>query len=322
MRNAGRVSCFVCLLAASLGLSDPAPGQSVKALPHAAPAPTATPRSVAGLGVVSHVETCLRNGQPQHFISTVNGRKGATFTPGGRYEIAGCGFGASPGRVYLGASAPGRGAFKIPLVVDSWGEQKVAAHIDDAQNSNPDVPRVTVNLQPAGAAESATIGSTDPQNAFETIKEVRWVRPSSGYAKVSPAWGMPSWGVDGSGERTLVNRKLKVGGFCPNINNTWPADEWNVSRLLDLGFKILEVDVVNLTDRTVGEDSNSQSVMAGGPGTGRFVPAARSVRVEWQGHSMYAKASVGVGDNKYSVCTSSYAIRLKVQGPRGVNPFP
>jgi hypothetical protein len=180
-----------------------------------------------------------------------------------------------------------------------------------------------VNLLPAGLPASSTIGSTDPLNVFETVKEVRWVRPEPAYANVSSAWGMPTWGVDASGERTRVNRNFTVNGFCPNVNETWPADVWNVTRLLDLGFKVLEVDVVNLTDQTVGDFADGgQLVMAGGPGKGRFIAASKSVRVEWQGHSNYKKASVGVGDDKFSVCTSSYAIRIRVQGPKGVNPFP
>lgn len=180
------------------------------------------------------------------------------------------------------------------------------------------VARPAATPTPHGAGSSGVAG----QNQAAAANETRWVRPPSGYARASAAWGAPSFGSDASGERTTVTRSLKVMGYCPNINSPRPADDWNVAGLMNAGFKILEIDVVNLTDRTVTEDANGQNVLAGGQGTASLNAATKSVRVEWMGHSLYMKKTALNYMSGYSLCTSSYALRLKVQGPKGVNPFP
>lgn len=281
--------------------------------------PTPTPRDLLGAGM--QVASCVQNGQLQRYIASVNHTKnGVTFTPGRTYEIAGCGFGATAGQVFLGAYISGQGNKKISLTVTRWGEQSVTVQPDESLNSLPDVGSVSLNLIPSGEPESRAIGFTAGLNRFETEKETRWVRPGVGYARPSGVWGHAVIGIDASGERATVTRKLNYPDVCPAIAT--PTDDWYVGRLLDLGFKILNVDFVNQTDKTVRDSAGIQEVVVGSTGEARFVPSARVVRVWWEGHSTYEKALDMSTVGGSSVCTSAYAIRLQVQGPKGVNPFP
>jgi hypothetical protein len=301
---------------ANLGVNaGAAPAAMAVAMPQPA---TPTPRPLLGGGM--QVASCVQNGVIQRYVAAVNRTKnGVTFTPGKTYEIAGCGFGATAGQVYLGAYISGQGNKKIPLTVTRWGEQSVTVQPDESLNSLPDVGSVSLNLIPSGEPESRGIGFTAGLNLFETEKETRWVRPGVGYARPSGVWGHAVIGIDASGERTLVTRKF-AQSMCPEIAT--PTDDWDVRKLLDLGFKILNVDFVNQTDKTVRDSAGIQEVVVGSTGEARFVPSARVVRVWWEGHSTYEKALDMSTVGGSSVCTSAYAIRLQVQGPKGVNPFP
>jgi hypothetical protein len=99
-------------------------------------------------------------------INYVNQKKtGIVFTPAPPYNvytIAGCGFGATPGKIYLQG---GSGAFpshsgRLRLVATSWTEHGIVARLDSSITHELDQKNISLVVETSGGGRAQSDGSS------------------------------------------------------------------------------------------------------------------------------------------------------------------
>jgi hypothetical protein len=226
----------------------PAPTATVQRQPTAA-TPAATPVG-GGVAQVSADAVCASNNTPR--VNNVNGQQsGIVYRPGSSLTIAGCGFGAA-GQVY--AYLSGGGAL-VPLIIDSWQDAKVIAHVDAALKGVLDIESVKVNIKPAA---SPVIGSVESTGRFEASRQTyrvtknipRYVKLVASYNTTTlGGWGQPAGGGPVAIENDGSVRRLTTG-------LVERADATDALLPLDpgKGFKVTDLHVEWLTiQRNNGE---------------------------------------------------------------------
>lgn len=294
-----------------------------------APPPAAQPAAVApmpqmklappsqggGMAQLSSAAACISNNAPR--ISNINGTLsgGILFQPGSQLNIAGCGFG-SGGQAFLSTGV----GVAVPLIVDTWTDSNIHAHIDAALRGVPDIGVLNVHIKPNGAPEIASAGTS----SFHAVHEIaQWALPPA-LGKYSQVYGAPNMDISPDSKSTVIKRNAVYTDFCPPVTNqeAQMQDIWKIdSGFSKQGFEVVGVDYQNKTSQTETDDSNSQTILVGKNGGAYYLASTKSIVVTFQGNSMYAKKMLGIGDNGYSRCTSGYTVSLKVNGPRGVAPF-
>ena len=287
-------------------------GGGIRAFVPAAQQP-AKPVHGGGIAFANPALACSQDSTPR--VASVNGRaSGIQFQPGSSLTITGCSFGRGGQAALMGGGA------SVPLLIDSWQDNVIHAHVDLGFGGAPDLPAVAVNVIPGGASGFGSHATYSFRAARETIDVA--LPPQLGvYAQI---YGEPKESVSPDGRSTVVERNRTYVQFCPGVQSqegdlvdVWPID----SSFLKPDFQITGVDYRNMTSQITTDDYNSQSVLIGQAGGARYDASTRRVVVVFQGHSMYAKKTVEVSDSGYSVCTARYSVSLVVNGPRGINPL-
>jgi len=305
--------------------------------PPAVVVPAVTKPPVGGGVIQSNATTaCVSNKTPR--ISSINGRSsgGIMFQPGDRLDISGCGFGYSgssehPTRIEL----VGLGR-QISLVIDTWNDVRITAHLDTGISGIPDLDGVRLTVSPFGAPILS-----DVSYKFRAARvNVQVPLPTSMRAVFSETWGpKSSISVSSDGISTIVERnseqnpnRIIYQGGCPKVpaQQGWLTDEFffdgGIQSLLNQGFVLVNVSYMNQTQQGNTDDNTYQQVLVGGPGGATYdKPQGASpqddIKVNYQGHSTYLKKTAFSSDGGKSFCTSRYAVSLWVNGPRGVKPF-
>lgn len=232
-----------------------APSGGIKIAPAAA--------SQAGIGIQSSsshqlagpVLTCSYDSTPR--VNTVNGRpSGNQFKPGGKLDISGCGFGTS-GRAWLVD-----GASQVPLVVESWGENTILAHIDSRITGVLDLANAGVAIQPNGAPY---IHSTVSFGKFSATRQVYNVTSNvNRYVTLHIIYGESTtfggWGQPWAGRPVAVEPDGTVRRVSNEYQPTANAEDALVFLDPGKGFKVVKPHVTWLTvavnngktDRTQG----------------------------------------------------------------------
>jgi hypothetical protein len=252
-------------------------------------------------------------------IGSVNGRSsgGFDFKPGDTLNIGGCGFG-SAGQVYLSVGV----GVAVPLIVDTWNDSNIHAHIDVALGGVPDVGVLNVHVKPNGTAELASAGGS----SFHAVRETNpWALPPA-LGKYSQVYGQPTATLSSDGKATVVERKKDYTNdtpFCPAVTNqeAQMQDIWKLDgSSFKPGFKIESVDYKNMTNQVEADNLVEEDVLVGQNGSAYYLSSAKSIIVTFQGHSIYTKKSWSntIPD---SLCTSRYTVSAIISGPRGISPF-
>jgi len=302
----------------------PSPAAATTAPVAAAPAATLPVPAAAPTGMLAAAAPCAApNDTPR--IANVDGyRSQVAFAPGGRYRIAGCGFGATPGSVFLVSSYglawdyEGDAERRIALSVESWQDDLIVASVPADFGGLPDLGYVNVTVQGAGQSPL----SLEPNNRFVALREsVSIPIPAGVRPEFAGFLGNPK--VSQTGDRTVVERFQGISdGFCPSWDEALVRDLWHVENLrLRTGFTLDDIVAENGTEQEQHDYRDSQTVVMG-QFNHAFVRGQNYAWVVYQGHSMYAKKIlIGVQDTGYSLCNSRYTIRLVLSGPRGVAPL-
>lgn len=271
---------------------------------------------------------------PRLAIAGINGKPVAqvAFTPGALYTIIGEGFGGPRGQVQLTGQFPGG---SVTLHIQSWSDRLVVILFPADYGGAPD--QDGVGLRIAGANGNATTaGGARFVAAREEVmvngvptSRIRWGSSGNAAPQASAT-------IEGT---TAVWRgwsSMESGDACYAPG----TDEFDLASLPP-GFKLLgavwgapqvtagteAVQGVNVTTRLLGQNRVSQS--------------AGRVRVDWAVAERRRGAKVdsgGTGGGPFGTmpdlstpsgaylpllsCTSQYTIAFRLEGPRGVNPFP
>ena len=273
------------------------------------------PPPPTGVAQLAPGAACATDNTPR--IGNVNGTQAAiVFQPGSPVNIAGCGFG-NGGQAFL---STGVGA-AVPLVVDTWTDSNIIAHIDSAIGGVRDIGPLNVHVKPNSVPElaSASGGSYSFHAARETAL---WALPAS-FGKYSQVYGTPKVTLSPDGKSTLVERKSTYSPFCPPVTNqeAQMQDIWKLDAgSFEQGFELDGVDYENMTDQLQQNNLVEEIILVGQNGGAYRLESTKSIIVTFQGHSVYTKKPGLVGEG-VSSCTSRYSVALKLTGPRGVSPF-
>jgi hypothetical protein len=275
------------------------------------------PPPPAGVAQLSSAAACAKDNTPRilNINGNVNGtRAGAVFQPGSQVNIAGCGFG-NGGQAYLSAGV----GVAVPLIVDSWNDSNINAHIDAAIGGIRDIGVLNVHVKPNDASELSSAGLA----SFHALRETaQWALPPS-LGKYSPIYGTPKVSVSSDGQSTLVERNSTYSPFCPPVTSqvALMQDVWKLDGgALEQGFEVDSVVYQNMTDQLQQNNLIEEIILVGQNGGAYQLASTKSIIVTFQGHSAYSKKSGPVGEG-YSSCTSRYSVSLNLTGPRGVAPF-
>ena len=295
----------------------------------------APPKQAGGMARITPAGACGMNPAPR--ITSINGRSsaGIEFKPGDKLDIAGCGFG-SEGRRDTPAAAELVGAGQqIPLIIDTWNNAHIVAHIDAGKTGIPDLDGIKLKVWPYGAPILS-----DMAHKFRAAREtVHVALPPKTRRIFSNIYG-PNQSIALSnspdGRSTIVERNSEQNmgrkiyiGFCPAVTNQQAQmkDELvidgGMQSLLHDGFVVASVDYQNQTQQENSDDSTWQKVVVGSHGGALYIQDLTQDRivVTFQGHSTYVKKMVFSDEGGISLCTSRYTVSLSLSGPRGVKPF-
>ena len=275
------------------------------------------PPPPAGAVRLSAAVTCASDNTPR--IGNVNGTQAAiVFQPGTQLNIVGCGFG-NGGQAFLSIGV----GVAVPLVVDTWTESNIMAHIDSAIGGVRDIGPLNVHVKPNGAPELASASASGGSSSFRAARETAlWALPAS-LGKYSQVYGTPKVTLSPDGKSTLVERKSTYSPFCPPVTNqeAQMQDIWKLDGgSFEQGFEVDSVGYQNMTDQLEQNNLVEEIILVGKNGGAYRLASTKSIVVTFQGHSVYTKKSGPVGEG-VSACTSRYNVSLKLTGPRGVSPF-
>ncbi len=286
--------------------------------PSGTPMPQRTlppPSQGGGMAQLNSAAGCASNNTPR--IGNINGRLsgGILFQPGDSLNIAGCGFG-SGGQAYLSVGI----GVAVPLIVETWSDSNIRAHIDAALGGVTDIGTLNVHVRPNGAPELASAGSSSFHAARETGQ---WALPPA-LGKYSNVYGTPKASLSTDGKSTIVERNARYIPFCPpQKDQSDMVDLWSTdSDHLKQGFKVDGVIFQNMTIQDTSVSPLQQNVLVGTEARAQHEESKKRIVVIFEGHSSYDRKSLGDGGGSgYSQCTSRYSVSARITGPRGISPF-
>ncbi len=302
--------------------------------------PTPSIMTRAATATQAQTQVCI-NG-----IGGVDGQKsGVLFSPiagaEGTFVIQGCGFGTTPGQVYLSGvhypSGPamyhplgvamGQVSFQIPA--NGWSDRQITAQIDPNASGLYDTNNVTLVVKTAGgqlyqaggfnfaAAYDVQTLTTVPQSPSAITIQLASVNNSSGGA-VLPLYETP-W-IYSAPQHTLgVNRNL-ISFTLPG-SYTFPGGTDSYQFHFAPGFRLANNGVQlyhsDLTAADCQSSPNGQFSTNGNWGVNYTSPT--SVQISWQEQGCWPTSNPGNALDYASV--SVYSLWITVWGPRGVSPW-
>ena len=276
------------------------------------------PPPPTGVARLAPAAACATDNTPR--IGNINGTQSfvVLLQPGSQLNIAGCGFG-NGGQAYLSVGI----GVAVPLIVDTWNDSNIMAHIDSAIGGVRDIGPLNVHVKPNGAPELASASASGGSSSFRAARETAlWALPAS-LGKYSQVYGTPKVTLSPDGKSTLVERNSTYSPFCPPVTNQ-EAQMQDIWRLdggsFEQGFEVDSVGYQNMTDQLEQNNLVEEIILVGKNGGAYRLASTKSIIVTFQGHSVYTKKSGPVGEG-VSACTSRYSVSLKLTGPRGVSPF-
>ncbi|HET6200257.1 MAG TPA: hypothetical protein VFD93_07965 [Candidatus Acidoferrales bacterium] len=302
--------------------------------------PTPSIMTRAATAKQAQTQLCL-NG-----IGTVDGQKsGVYFSPiagaEGTFVIQGCGFGTTPGQVYLSGvhypSGPamyhpmgvalGQVSFQIPA--NGWGDRQIVAQIDPNAGGLYDTNNVTLVVKTASGQLYQATGfnfaaaydfqtlSTVPQSPSAVTLQLAKVNDSTG-SSILPIYETPwiystpqhTLGVD----RNLVSFTLPGSYTFPGGTDTYQFHFAQGFRLANNGVQLYHSD---LTAASCQSSPNGQFSTSGNWAVNYTSPT--SVQISWQEQGCWPTSNPGSALDYASV--SAYSLWITVWGPRGVSPW-
>jgi len=270
------------------------------------------PPPPAGVAQLSPAATCATDNTPR--IGNINGTQSfvVLLQPGSQLNIAGCGFG-NGGQAYLSKGV----GVAVPLIVDTWNESNIIAHIDSAIGGVRDIGPLNVHVKPNGAPELASASASGGSSSFHAARETAlWVLPPL-LGKYSQVPREPTVSLSRDGKSTLVLRTA-YSPFCPPVTDQEARmqDIWKLgSAFFEQGFEVDGVVYQNMTNQFQQNYYLKEIIPVGKDGGAYYLASAKSIIVTFQWGIVLRKS--GAVDH----CTSSYSVSLKLTGPRGVTPF-
>jgi hypothetical protein len=258
-------------------------------------------------------------------VGSISGKAhGAIFTQGrdgNSYTIVGCRFGDKAGSVYLD------GPFKngaITLVIDSWSDSVIKAHIDPKLTGERDQDNISLVVNQA-AGPSSKFGGHKFYAERETVTltsfpqgnvKLAAMKNTEGYPITSTTYGspfqVPNW-PKATPHTAGVERKSYVrfgaGG-----------DTWDMTGLAP-GFAPLDFQL----HHWYLEECMASQFLGGGGGT--IYTDGKWSAQWWQGgivvtfaeqHCHISGGAMGIDDDESD---STYALDIRVVGPKGVDPW-
>lgn len=302
--------------------------------------PTPSIMTRAATAKQAQTQLCL-NG-----IGTVDGQKsGVYFSPiagaEGTFVIQGCGFGTTPGQVYLsGVHYPsglamydpmgvalGQVSFQIPA--NGWGDRQIVAQIDPNAGGLYDTNNVTLVVKTASGQLYQATGfnfaaaydfqtlSTVPQSPSAVTLQLAKVNDSTG-SSILPIYETPwiystpqhTLGVD----RNLISFTLPGSYTFPGGTDTYQFHFAQGFRLANNGVQLYHSD---LTAASCQSSPNGQFSTSGNWAVNYTSPT--SVQISWQEQGCWPTSNPGSALDYASV--SAYSLWITVWGPRGVSPW-
>ena len=279
-------------------------------------------------------------------IGTVDGQKsGVYFSPiagaEGTFVIQGCGFGTTPGQVYLSGvhypSGPamyhpmglalGQVSFQIPA--NSWSDRQITAIIDANAGGLYDTNNVTLVVKTASGQLYQATGfnfaaaydfqtlTSIPQSPSAVTLQLAAVNDSTG-SPVLPLYETPwiysspqhSLGVD----RNTISFTLPGSYTFPGGTDTYQFHFAQGFRLANNGVQLYHSD---LTAASCQSSPNGQFSTSGNWAVNYTSPT--SVQISWQEQGCWPTSNPGSALDYASV--SAYSLWITVWGPRGVSPW-
>lgn len=281
-------------------------------------------------------------------IGTVDGQKSGVYFspisgPEGTFVIQGCGFGTTPGQVYLSGvhypntrnrfarlgtpMFPDRVTFQIPP--NGWSDRQIVAQIDPNAGGLYDTNNVTLVVKTASgqlyqatgfnfaaAYDFQTLTSV-PQSPSAVTLQLAAVNDSTG-SSVLPLYETP-W-IYSSPQHTLGVDRNRISFTLPG-SYTFPggtdAYQFHFApgfRLANNGVQLYHSD---MTKADCDTSPNGQFSTSGRWGINYTSPT--SVQISWQEQGCWPTSNPGNALNYASV--SAYSLWITVWGPRGVSPW-
>jgi len=284
-------------------------------------------------------------------IASVNGqRSGLTFTPvagsEGTYRVQGCGFGTSPGEVYLtglrygtaSTSASGRRGLiasrlapdqlSFRVTANGWGDRQITAVIDPNTSGYYDSTNVTLNVKTAGgqvykaagftfgAAYDIQVLSSIPTSSAEVSLQLATVSDASGSA-VTPVFETP-W-VSTSPQKTLGVNRNRISWTLP-AHATFPGGTDTYVFHFAPGFRLANNGVQMYHSNLAIADCQSVNGQFSSNGSWNInYLSPTSFQIAWQEQACWPTGNSGNAIDYGSV--SVYELVISVWGPRGTSPW-
>jgi len=279
-------------------------------------------------------------------IGTVDGQKsGVYFSPidgaEGTFVIQGCGFGTTPGQVYLSGvhypSGPtmyhplnvalGQVSFQIPA--NGWSDRQITAQIDANASGLYDTNNVTLVVKTASgqlyqatgfnfaaAYDFQTLTSV-PQSPSAVTLQLATVNDSTG-SSVLPLYETP-W-IYSTPQHTVGVNRNRVSFTLPG-SYTFPGGTDTYQFHFAPGFRLANNGVQlyhsDLTAAGCQSSPNGQFSTSGNWAVNYTSPT--SVQISWQEQGCWPNGTAGSPLDYASV--SAYSLWITVWGPRGVSPW-
>jgi hypothetical protein len=283
-------------------------------------------------------------------IGAVDGQKsGVYFSPiagaEGTFVIQGCGFGTTPGQVYLsGVRYPGGRAMYHPMGValgqvsfqipaNGWSDRQIVAQIDANAGGLYDTNNVTLVVKTAsgqlyqatgfnfGAAYDFQTLTSIPQSPSAVTLQLAKVSDSTG-SSILPIYETPwiysspqhSLGVD----RNRVSFTFPGSYTFPGGTDTYQFHFAQGFRLANDGVQLYHSDLTLAACQTGGNGQYQYSYSTNGT-WGVNYTSPTSVQISWQEQGCWPNGKAGDPLDYASV--SAYSLWITVWGPRGVSPW-
>ncbi|MHB8486453.1 MAG: hypothetical protein ACYDCM_12110 [Candidatus Acidiferrales bacterium] len=285
-------------------------------------------------------------------IGAVDGqRSGVYFSPisgpEGTFVIQGCGFGTTPGQVYLSGvhypntrnrfarlgtpMFPDRVTFQIPP--NGWSDRQIVAQIDPNAGGLYDTNNVTLVVKTASgqlyqaagfnfaaAYDFQTLTSV-PQSPSAVTLQLATVNDSTG-SSVLPLYETPwiysspqhTLGVD----RNRISFTLPGSYTFPGGTDTYQFHFASGFRLANDGVQLYHSDLTLAACQTGGNGQYQYSYSTNGT-WGVNYTSPTSVQISWQEQGCWPNGKAGDPLDYASV--SAYSLWITVWGPRGVSPW-
>jgi len=299
-------------------------------------------------------------------IATVDGQKsGVWFSPvsgpDGSFVIQGCGFGATPGVVYLTGvpvgpppASAGNKAISVQNQVtfqvapNQWSDRQIVAQIDPNASGFYDSNNVTLVVKTAGGQQYQAAGFNfsaaradqvlswivPPPNGFSSfvmstafvtnptaVVHLAAVTDSSGNLML-PTVSSPSAGTIWSSE-TVGAIRAKLGPSTPS-KVTFPGGTDNYQLNLAPGFQLDPQTGVQMRHTQIDVNQCQQSFNGDYLTSGSWAinyTSKTAFQISWQEQSCWPKAGTQGVSPLDYGSVSVYALQVTVLGPRGVSPW-